>query len=260
MHLNPVTLLALLLALLLPQSSAMARSAEPLTVYAAASLTRALDEVLDAFSQTHTTAVIANYASSSTLARQIAQGAPADLYLSANLQWMDYLDNAGLLAQNSRRTLLGNRLVLVTAANSTLAPIELEPHWDLAASLGDGRLAVGDPDHVPAGRYAQQALEWLNLWSVAEPRLARANNVRGAVALVERGEVPLGIVYGSDAIGTGVRVLAQFPDQSHRPIDYPVAIVRNADSPDARALLAFLQTPAAAEIFRRSGFDMRQDD
>jgi molybdate transport system substrate-binding protein len=258
MPLKPVTLLALLLSLLLPLSSTMARSAESLTVYAAASLTHALDEVLNAFSENHATAVIANYASSSTLARQIAQGAPADLYLSANLQWMDYLDDAGLLAENSRRTLLGNELVLITAASSDRAAIDLGLHWDLAGSLGDSRLAVGDPDHVPAGRYAREALQWLNLWSVAEPRLARTNNVRGALALVERGEAPLGIVYASDAIGARVRVLAQFESRSHRPIEYPVAIVHSADSPDARALLAFLQTPAAAEIFRRHGFDVRR--
>ncbi len=258
MRSKPAHLLALLLVLLLPLFSGMARSAEPLTVYAAASLSRALDEVLDAFGQTHAAPVSANYASSSTLARQIAQGAPADLYLSANLQWMDYLADAGLLANDSRHTLLGNQLVLVTADDSNLAAIKLTPNWDLAASLGDSRLAVGDPDHVPAGRYAMEALQWLGLWPVAEPRLARANNVRGALALVERGEAPLGIVYASDAIGAKVRVLGHFEPQSHSPIDYPVAIVRDADSPDARALLAFLQTPAAASIFRRHGFEVRQ--
>lgn len=253
----PLKPFALLLTLLLTLSSGLARSAESLTVYAAASLTNALNEVLEAFSQTHSTAVIANYAASSTLARQIAQGAPADIYVSANLQWMEYLAEAGLLADDSRRTLLGNQLVLVTASNSSIAPVNLEQHWDLAASLGDSRLAVGDPDHVPAGRYAKQALQWLNLWSVAEPRLARANNVRGALALVERGEAPLGIVYRSDATSARVRVVATFAAQSHSPIEYPAAIVRNADSPQARALLTFLGTSEAADIFRRYGFEVR---
>jgi molybdate transport system substrate-binding protein len=233
------------------------QSAERLSVYAAASLTQALDEVLEVFGQAHPHPVIANYAASSTLARQIAQGAPADLYLSANLQWMDYLANAGLLADNSRRTLLGNQLVLITSAQRPAPPVTLNQHWDLAAALGDSRLALGDPDHVPAGRYAKESLQWLHLWETAEPRLARANNVRGALALVERGEAPLGIVYRSDASDADVRVLAQFPPQSHSPIDYPVAIVRSADRPAVRELLHFLGSAAAADIFRRYGFEVR---
>ncbi len=248
---------AAVLGLLLNLASLPARSAESLSVYAAASLTNALNEVISAFGEGHSTRVIANYASSSTLARQIAQGAPADLYISANRQWMDYLTEAGVLANDSRRTLLGNRLVLVTARDSTLTPIELNPDWDLAGALGDSRLAVGDPDHVPAGRYAKEALQWLRLWPLAEPRLARANNVRGALALIERGEAPLGIVYASDALSARVRVLAEFPNHSHSPIDYPVAIVRSADRPAARALLAFLSSPRAATIFRSYGFEVR---
>nr|WP_067296477.1 molybdate ABC transporter substrate-binding protein [Marinobacterium profundum] len=253
MRLKPI---AVLLGLLLGLLSGTTRSAESLSIYAAASLTNALNDVIAAYGETHSTRVIANYASSSTLARQIAQGAPADLYISANLQWMDYLTEAGVLADDSRRTLLGNRLVLVTARDSALATVELHPDWDLAGALGDSRLALGDPDHVPAGRYAKEALQWLGLWPVAEPRLARANNVRGALALVERGEAPLGIVYGSDALSARVRILAEFPPHSHSPIDYPVAIVRNADSPAARELLAFLNAPHATDIFRRHGFEV----
>ncbi|ANG62382.1 molybdate ABC transporter substrate-binding protein [Marinobacterium aestuarii] len=254
MRLKPI---AVLLSLLLSLASLPARSAESLSIYAAASLTNALNAVIAAFGETHPTRVIANYASSSTLARQIAQGAPADLYISANLQWMDYLTETGVLADDSRRTLLGNRLVLVTGTNSALVPVELDQDWNLAGALGDSRLALGDPDHVPAGRYAKEALQWLGLWPVAEPRLARANNVRGALALVERGEAPLGIVYGSDAASARVRVLAEFPARSHSPIDYPIAIVRSADRPAARELLAFLSTPQATDIFRRYGFEVR---
>ncbi len=250
--------LLLTLIVLLNSMPTLSRAAEPLSVYAAASLTNALNEVFKAFGQTHPAPVIANYASSSVLARQIAQGAPADLYLSANVQWMDYLDAAGMLAADSRGTLLGNQLVLVTSSSSDQSAISLNPDWDLAAALGDSRLAVGDPDHVPAGRYAKESLQWLGLWTVAEPRLARANNVRGALALVERGEAPLGIVYRSDAISGRIKTLATFPAHSHSPIEYPVAILRTADRPEVRELLRFLGSPAAVEIYQRYGFEVRQ--
>jgi len=236
----------------------LAQAAERITVFAAASLTNAVSDVIKAFEQTHETQVVASFASSSALARQIAQGAPADIYLSANQKWMDYLQELGSIDEASRIILLGNSLVLVAPKDSALENVDITAKWQPAEQLGDGRMAVGDPDHVPAGRYAKQALETLGLWSAVEPKLARANSVRAALALVERGEAPLGIVYGTDAkVSPAVKVVGRFAEDSHTPIEYPVAIVKGHEGPEVEQLAQFLQSETAADIFRAYGFEVR---
>jgi molybdate transport system substrate-binding protein len=241
--------LALLVAALVCVAAPAAR-AQSVLVYAAASLTDALREA---------TAAVGlqarfSFAASSTLARQIENGAPADVFASADEEWADYLAQRGRLVAGSRTTFLSNRLVLVVPADRARA-VELRRDMDFAALLGNGRLAVGDPAHVPAGRYARAGLEWLGAWAAAEPRLARADSVRAALALVERGEAPFGVVYATDAAASrGVAVAATFPRESHAPIAYPFAIVAGRDSPAARAYLAALQTPAARAVFAKHGF------
>ncbi|EKV32049.1 Molybdenum ABC transporter, periplasmic molybdenum-binding protein ModA [Caenispirillum salinarum AK4] len=232
---------------------AAAVSAAETSLFAAASTTNAMQDVLAAFTEATGTAVTPSFASSSTLAKQIEQGAPAEVYVSANPRWMDYLEEAGLLVDETRTDLLGNALVLIAPADSPLDTVPVGAGMDLAALLDGGRLSVGDPDHVPAGMYAEDALKRLGLWATAAPALARANDVRAALALVARGEVPLGIVYATDAaISDGVKVVGTFPEDSHKPITYPAALV--ADTPAARDLLAFLGGETAAEIFARYGF------
>ena len=199
------------------------------------------------------------FAASSTLARQIEQGAPADLFLSADEQWMDYAEQRGLILPETRRAVLGNALVLIAPADSRAGPVTLTPGAELAKLLGDdGRLAVGDPAHVPAGIYAAAALTSLGLWQALAPRLARAENVRAALLLVERGEAPLGIVYATDAAASRrVRVLGTFPADSHPPISYPFALTqRGAGNAAAHDLLAYLSGPQAAETWRRYGFTL----
>ncbi|WP_017220522.1 molybdate ABC transporter substrate-binding protein [Moritella dasanensis] len=233
---------------------------ERVLIFAASSLSNALAEVGDTFK----TDRIANptkinpvfsFASSSTLARQIAQGAPAQIYLSANQKWMDYLVSQHAVAAESRVTLLRNSLVLVAPNSSPVDKVALTKHWNITQAVGDSRLAVGDPDHVPAGRYAKQALESLGLWSQAMPLLARANNVRGALALVERGESPLGIVYATDAlIAKKVKTVATFPATSHKTIEYPLVMVKGNANAATTAFYQYLQTDAAQTIFIKHGF------
>lgn len=245
-------LTALALAVALTVSATAAR-AETL-VFAAASTTNALEDVIAAYTGRTGRAVTASFASSSTLAKQIAQGAPAGVFISANPKWMDYLETEGLLAEGSRGDLLGNALVLI-APKAAAVPVTVDAALDLPALLGaDGRLSVGDPDHVPAGIYAKQALVALGQWAAVEPRLARSNDVRAALALVDRGETPYGIVYATDAaISDGVAVVGTFPEDSHPPITYPAALVKGADA-EAAAFLDFLKGDEAAVIFRRYGF------
>jgi molybdate transport system substrate-binding protein len=195
-----------------------------------------------------------SFASSSTLARQIENGAAADIFLSADEEWMAYLDERHLVAAGTWVRPVGNRLVMVAPADRSRS-VELERGFDLLAILGDGRLSTGDPAHVPAGRYGRQALEFFGVWNVAEPRLARAENVRAALALVERGEAPLGIVYLTDARASkAVRVVAEFPEASHEPIRYSFAILSGRDRADVRELLAHLTSPAGLAVFRAHGF------
>lgn len=228
----------------------------PLTVFAAASLTDALGEIVNRYQAEGHGAVVTSFASSSDLARQIEQGAPADLFISADEQWADYLDQRGLLDKASRTTLLRNDLVLVAPAGSS-ASLVIAPHFPLAAALQDGRLAMGDPDHVPAGIYGKAALQSLGVWTEVEPKLARAASVRAALLFVERGDCPFGIVYRTDALADSkVKLIGQFPVGSHPPILYPAALVAGRKTPEGQAFLYYLHSPEAVAIFHRFGFEM----
>lgn len=236
-----------------------ASAADKITVFAAASLTNALQDIAEQYQQGKNVQVVSSFASSSTLARQIEQGAPADLFISADQQWMDYAIDKEQMVADSRYTLLGNDLVLIAARDAKLDKVAITAQTDWARLLDGGRLAVGDPDHVPAGIYAKQALQSLKAWPRLEPTLARANNVRSAMALVERQEAPLGIVYGSDAVASvKVKVIGVFPAESHKPVEYPMAIVKGHDSPSVSAFYTYLKSPQAAAIFQRYGFSPRQ--
>ncbi|MBI1243914.1 MAG: molybdate ABC transporter substrate-binding protein [Alphaproteobacteria bacterium] len=226
--------------------------AQELLVFAAASLTDALQQAAKATGRK----ARFSFAASSTLARQIENGAPADIFASADEDWANYLAERGKLVPGTRTTLLSNQLVLIVPADRKRA-ISIAKGMDMMALLAGGRLAVGDPALVPAGRYARQSLEWLGIWATVEPRLARAESVRAAMALVERGETPLGIVYATDALADPkVAVAATLPAESHAQIAYPFAIVAGRDTPAARDFLAALQSPAARIVFRRNGFAM----
>lgn len=228
--------------------------ARDLLVFAAASQRDALEAVIAAWEKRGGEPAKASYESSSTLARQIEQGAPADLFISANETWMDYLAERRLIDAAMRVDLLGNTLVLVGPKDA--APVRIAPGFDLSALLGDGRLAMGDPDHVPAGIYGKAALTSLGVWTAVEPKVARAPNVRAALALVARGEAPLGVVYGSDAAADStVAVAGTFPTDSHPPIVYPAAVLAaSGEATAASKLLTFLKSPEAAKIFASYGF------
>lgn len=229
--------------------------ASVLTVFAAASLQNAFEDIARLHRQQGLGAVRLVFGASSMLARQIEQGAPAAVFASADEAWMDHLAQRGLVAAGSRRALLGNRLVLVVPASNPVQ-VALKPGVDLGALLGPpGRWVTGDPAHVPVGRYAQQALAHLGAWGAAQARLVRAENVRVALAFVERGEAAAGVVYETDAaLSPRVRVAGVFPADSHAPIRYPVAALTAHDSPAARAFLRLLESDAAREVFRRHGF------
>ncbi|HEN3565221.1 TPA: molybdate ABC transporter substrate-binding protein [Yersinia enterocolitica] len=236
-------------------SSAMAAD---ITVFAAASLTNALQDIAAQYKKEKQVDVVASYASSSTLARQIEQGAPADLFISADQQWMDYAIDKQQMVANTRYTLLGNELVLIAPKDSKITKVAIDKKTDWKKLLEGGRLAVGDPDHVPAGIYAKESLENLGAWATLAPEMARANNVRSAMALVERAEAPLGIVYGSDAIASDkVKVVGVFPEASHKPVEYPMAIVKGHENPTVTAFYDYLKSPAAAVIFEKYGFTTR---
>jgi molybdate transport system substrate-binding protein len=226
----------------------------PVLVFAAASLANVLGELDKAFTARTGMRVTSSLAASSTLAKQIEAGAPADVYFSADLQWMDYLQQRGLLRAGSRRDLLGNSLVLIAPARSSLQ-VAIGPGVDLARLLGGGRLAVADPDSVPAGIYARQALVKLGAWNGVVTRLVRAENVRAALEYVARGDAPLGIVYRTDAlVEKGVRIVGVFPPDSHPPIVYPVALTRHASAASAR-YLAYITSADARPIYRKWGFE-----
>ncbi len=246
------------LAGVVPAHGAWPSQAQPLTVFAAASLQNAFEEVARLYHERTGRGVRFSFAASSMLARQIEQGAPAAIFASADEAWMDYLQQRKLIVADTRKPLLGNRLVLVVPATNPVQ-VDLRPGFDFARVLGaDGRWATGDPTSVPAGRYAQQALTRLGAWQFAERRLVRAENVRVALAFVERGEAAAGIVYATDAaLSKKVRVAGVFPEDSHPPIVYPVAVVAANDSAAARDFLRFLESPAALDACRRFGFSAR---
>ena len=225
-----------------------------IVVFAAASMKNALDDVDAAFTTKSGIKIVASYAASSALMKQIEQGAPADVFLSADVDWMDYGSKKKLIKDDTRFNLLGNRLVLIAPKDSKLANVTIGAGFNLAALAGDGRIAVGDVRAVPAGLYAKAALEKLGAWAAVEPKLAMAENVRAALVLVARGEAPLGIVYETDAkIDPGVKIVGVFPEDSHPPIIYPVALTAIA-KPDAAQYLPFLSTEAAKAIFEHYGF------
>lgn len=230
--------------------------AAPLTVFGAASLTDALEAVGRAYEEENGEALRFSFAASSRLARQIAAGAPADIYASAHRQWMDYLNKKGLIDPRRRKDVLANRLVLIAPADSDVERIDPASADGIADTLGaSGRLAMGDPAHVPAGIYAQEALETLGHWPRLEARLARTDDVRAAVALVARGEAPLGIVYKTDArVSDDIKIVGTFSAASHTPITYPIAVVTDQDRPAVRRLFDFLTSDKAMAIFRRYGF------
>jgi molybdate transport system substrate-binding protein len=218
-------------------------------VFAAASMKNALDDVNAAFTKESGIKVVASYDASSALMKQIEGGAPADVFVSADLQWMDYGSQKKLIKDDTRVNLLGNELVLIAAKDSKIGNVTIKPGVDLAKLAGDGRIATGDVKAVPVGIYAQAALEKLGVWSSVEPKMAMTANVRAALVLVARGEAPLGIVYSTDAkVEPGVKIVGVFPEDSHPPIIYPVAATVDA-KPDATPYLAFLRSQAAKTIF-----------
>jgi molybdate transport system substrate-binding protein len=222
-----------------------------ITVFAAASLQNALDDVDTAFTKQSGIKVVGSYGASSALAKQIKQGAPADVFASANLQWMDHC----VRKKDTRVNLLGNKLVLIAAKDAKIDHVTVGPGFDLAKLAADGRVATGDIREVPVGLYAKAALERLGAWAAVEPKMAMAADVRVALSLVARGEAPLGIVYETDAkIEPDVKVIGVFPDNTHDPIIYPVALTANANS-GAMQYLSFLRTQTAKSIFEKYGFN-----
>jgi len=224
-----------------------------LLVFAAASLTNVLGELAPAWEKSSGVTVKLSFAASSVLARQIEAGSNADVFISADQEWMDYLQSRNLIAQSTRVNLVGNRLVLIAPADSKIE-LEIKRGFDLAGALAGGRLSTGDPDTVPVGRYARSALTSLGVWDQVADRLVRADNVRSAMTFVSRGEAPLGIVYATDAqIDKKVRVVATFPDNSHEPITYPAAATATA-GPGAAGFLAFLRSKEATPLWNKFGF------
>jgi len=225
-----------------------------MAVFAAASLQDALDEAAGLFERQGGAHPKISYAASSALAKQIESGAPADLFISADLDWMDYLEHRHLIRPATRKNLFGNRLVLVAPADSTLK-VDIKPGLDLAALLKGGRLAMADPDSVPAGKYGKAALEKLGVWSSLRSAVAPAENVRAALLFVSRREAPLGIVYATDAAADPrVRIVGVFPEDTHPPIVYPAALTANSNNPNAARLLEFLGSTEAKSAFEKQGF------
>jgi molybdate transport system substrate-binding protein len=225
-----------------------------ITVFAAASMKNALDDVNAAYTAKTGVKTTASYAASSVLAKQIEQGAPADVFVSADTGWMDYAISKKTINEPTRVDLLGNSLVLIAPKDSKISEVSIAPGFDLAKLAGDGRIATGDVQSVPVGKYAKAALEKLGAWQAAEPKFAMAENVRAALTLVARGETALGIVYSTDAkVEPGVKIVGTFPADSHPPIIYPVAATATA-KPETTEYLAFLRSTAAKNIFEKYGF------
>ena len=250
------TLRALVFAGLIVAAPA-ARAAETATIFAAASLKNALDAAGKAFTAENGVTLKTSYAASSALARQIEQGAPADIFASADLEWMDYLEKKSLVRPGTRVNLLGNRIVVIAPKDATITAVPFTPAGFDAALGPDGRLATGEVTSVPIGKYAKAAFETLGLWSTLQPRLAQADNVRAALLLVSRGEAPLGVVYESDARSDpGVKVVGVFPADSHPPVVYPFAVTAEAKGDGAARFLTFLRSAAARPYFEAQGFQI----
>jgi molybdate transport system substrate-binding protein len=232
---------------------ALAQVKDPL-VFAAASLKNALDEIAAQWQRENGKKVVISYAASNTLIKQIEQGAPADMFISADLDWMDYGQQKNLIDTQTRSNLLSNRIVLVAPKNATTT-LSITPGFDLASALKGSRLAMANVDAVPAGKYGKAALEKLGAWDGVKDKIAQADNVRAALLLVSRGEAPIGIVYQTDAASdAAVKIIGTFPEDSHPPIIYPVALTKTSTNPDARAFLRYIHSPAAKPAFERQGF------
>ena len=249
--------LALLTATVLTLGAGTAPAAaqnRDILVFAAASLKNALDEAAAQWQRESGKKVVISYAASNTLIKQIEQGAPADMFISADLDWMDYGQQKGLIKPDTRSNLLGNRLVLIAPKDSNISA-NIQPGFDLAALLKGGRLAMGNVDAVPAGKYGKASLEKLGAWDGVKDKIAQAESVRAALLLVARGEAPLGIVYQTDAAADPtVKIVGTFPENTHPPIIYPIALTKDSTNPDALAFLNFIRSPAARPIFERQGF------
>ena len=247
---STLTALILSAALALPVAS----HAADITVFAASSLKTALDVIAADWEKQTGNHVVISYDSSAKLAKQIEQGAPADVFISASKQWMDALADANLIMPDSRKTILGNTLILV-AADPAATPVTIAQGFDLAGLVGDSKLAMGLVESVPAGQYGKEALMNLGLWDAVAPKVAQAENVRAALKLVDSKEAAFGIVYASDAIGdTNVAVVGTFPEDSHKPIVYPAAVIAASTAPQAQAFLDDLSSDAASAIFTAQGF------
>ncbi len=225
-------------------------------VFAAASLKNALDDVASQWQRETGKRVAISYAASNNLIKQIEQGAPADIFISADPDWMDYGQQKNLIKPETRANLLGNSIALIAPKDSTLS-IKIEKGFDLTAALNGGRLAMGNVDAVPAGKYGKAALEKLGAWEGVKDRIAQAENVRAALLLVARNEAPLGIVYQTDAVSDpGVRIIGTFPDDTHPPIIYPAAMTKDSDNASAADFLKYIRSPAARPAFERQGFNV----
>lgn len=239
-------------------SSATVKNVPPkITVFAASSLKESMDTIMAEWTKKSGQKVVVSYAASSALAKQIEQGAPADIFISADGEWMDYLQQRNKIATNTRFNLVGNRLVLIVPATSKQALMSLNKPEAILRALGDGRLAVAETGSVPAGRYARQSLIKMKVWDSVSARLAQGENVRAAMAFVARNESPLGIVYATDAIAEPrVRVIATFADDSHDAIVYPAAAVAGASPDSTKAFLKFMQGNQVKTIFKQAGFTL----
>jgi molybdate transport system substrate-binding protein len=238
--------------------SAWASISPPITVFAASSLTNAMQTISQAYQLKTGIIIRVSLASSSTLARQIAQGAPADIYISADNRWMNYVEQQGVIDKSSRQALLTNSLVLVAPINAKENLVEIAPNWSLKTLLDGTRLAMGNPAYVPAGIYAQQSLQKLGVWASTVAYLAPTNNVRSALMLVEHGESQLGIVYKTDAlIAKNVKIVAQLPNDSHAPIEYPMAMIKGRNSEAVNHFYQYLQSSAAKSVFVQYGFGVK---
>lgn len=253
-RLSPARTAIAAIALALAFSAPRAALAEEVVVFAAASMKNALDEVAAGYMKATGNTVTISYGGSNALAKQIIEGAPADIFLSAAVNWMDEVEKAGLVADGMRTNLLGNTLVLVAHGGSA-APVEIKPGLDLVKLLNGGKLSMAMVDSVPAGQYGKSALESLGIWAAVEPSVAQSENVRAALAFVSSGEAPFGIVYSTDAVADkNVSVVATFPAETHKPIVYPGALLKGAADPADKAFFEALSGDAADAIFSKQGF------
>lgn len=246
---------ALVFALALACSTIPAQ-AKDVVVFAAASLKNALDDAAAAWKRETSRTAVISYAASNALAKQVEAGAPADIFFSADLDWMDYAASKNLIRPETRANLLGNSLVLIARKDASVQ-VSLQPGFDLASALGKGRLAMGQVEAVPAGKYGKAALEKLGAWNGVRDKIAQTENVRAALFLVSRGEAPFGIVYKTDAVSDpNVKIVAAFPEGAHPPIVYPVALTKDSSNPDAASFLNYLRSSQAKPFFEKHGFNV----